>query len=299
MMTGAAERVVLAVGPDPIESALRYAVDEARRSGRGLHLLHVVPDVSPGGPETVLMEQVDLETLGRETLDTVSELAADLAGDDVPVTSELRQGHVVPTLVHALTGAALVVLEHRPRGRWERIVTRSVTGGVAARTEVPVVSVPAGWRPESRDRPAVTVGVDDPERAHAVLVSAFDLARARGASLRILRTWDLPVAYDDLITIPEHDRWVASTTAAVAGALAGLGERGKGVPVQIDVRRGRAADCLVEAGRASDLLVIGRHDPLLPFGSHLGSIARAVLREATCPVLLVSPHGSEAEVREP
>lgn len=293
MMTGGAERVVLAVGPDPIESALVFAVEEARRSGRGLHLLHVVPDVVPGGPENVLMDQADLTIVGGQTLDDVADRAADLAGDDLVVTHELRQGRVVPTLVHAVSDpdvTAIVVLEHLPRGRWERIVTRSVTGGVAARTQVPVVSVPAGWRSETGDRPLVTVGVDEPERAHAVLAAAFDAARARGASLRVLRTWDLPVVYDDLITMPEHDRWVASSTAAVAGALATLGEHAKGVHVEIDVRRGPAADGLVEAGAVSDLLVIGRHDPLLPFGSHLGSIARAVLREASCPVLLVSPH---------
>ncbi len=290
MMTGAAERVVLAVGPDPIESALVFAVEEARRAGRGLHLVHVVPDPVPGGPEGVLMDQADLTGVGRLTLDAVAERAADLAGHDLAVTHDMRQGRVVPTLVHAVSDAALVVLEHRPRGRWERIVTRSVAGGVAARTQVPVVSVPAGWRSESGDRPVVTVGVDEPERAHEVLVAAFAAARSRGASLRVLRTWDLPVAYDDLITIPEHDRWVASSTAAVAGALATLGEHATGVHVEIDVRRGPAADGLVDASRGSDLLVIGRHDPLLPFGSHLGSIARAVLREATCPVLLVSPH---------
>jgi nucleotide-binding universal stress UspA family protein len=267
-MTGPTPRIVLAVGPDPIDSALVFAVDEARRTGRGLHLVHVVPDLVPAGSESVLMDRVDPMTIGRETLDLVADRARHLAGNDVPVTHELWQGRVVPALVDAVSDpdvTALLVLEHRPRGRWERIVTRSVAGGVAARTVVPIVSVPAGWRPE-HDPPVVTVGVDRPDRAHAVLVAAFDAARARGAELRAVYAWDFPAAYDDLVTMAEHDRWVASSTAAVAGALA-------------------------EVGGGSDLLVLGRHDPLLPFGSHLGSIARAVLHEATCPVLLVSPHG--------
>lgn len=289
-MTQDAKRVVLAVGPDPIDSALVFAVTEARRAGHGLHLVHVVPDLLAAGPDSVLMDRVDLTTIGRQTLDAVAERAGDLVGDDVPLTHELRQGRVVPSLVDAVSDAALVVLEHRPRGRWERIVTRSVAGGVAARTVVPIVSVPAGWRPE-HDPPVVTVGVDRPDRAHGVLVAAFDAARARGAELRAVYAWDFPAAYDDLVTMAEHDRWVASSTAAVAGALAEVGAAGTGVSARIDVRRGRAADVLVEAGGGSDLLVLGRHDPLLPFGSHLGSIARAVLHEATCPVLLVSPHG--------
>ena len=41
--------------------------------------------------------------------------------------------------------------------------------------------------------------------------------------------------------------------------------------------------------RTSHLLVLGRHDPAIPIGSHLGPVARAVLRDAACPVLLADP----------
>jgi len=36
-------------------------------------------------------------------------------------------------------------------------------------------------------------------------------------------------------------------------------------------------------------VVVGRHDPLVPSGSHLGPVARTLLRAARCPVLLVAP----------
>ena len=59
---------------------------------------------------------------------------------------------------------------------------------------------------------------------------------------------------------------------------------------EVVVHPGRAVEAILDAAQGADLLVIGRHDPLVPYGSHIGPVARAVLREATCPVLLASPH---------
>jgi nucleotide-binding universal stress UspA family protein len=42
----------------------------------------------------------------------------------------------------------------------------------------------------------------------------------------------------------------------------------------------------VEASERSDVLVLGRRHHLLPIGSHLGPVARAVLDRAQCPVLM-------------
>ena len=57
----------------------------------------------------------------------------------------------------------------------------------------------------------------------------------------------------------------------------------------VEARHAHAGDALIRAARTADVLVIGRHDPLVPVGSHLGPVARAVLRDATCPVLLADP----------
>jgi nucleotide-binding universal stress UspA family protein len=65
------------------------------------------------------------------------------------------------------------------------------------------------------------------------------------------------------------------------------------VAIDADVRvhRGRASEWVLAEAEAAELLVVGRHDPLVPVGSHIGPVARAILREATCPVLLASPGG--------
>lgn len=282
--------VVVAVGHDPIDVALAFAAGEAVRAGCGLHLVHVVHLLAQG-PETLLVSETDLERAGRRALNAALERAHDIV-EGVPVTSELRIGAVVPTLVDAARDARMVVLERRDLSSMMRVVTRSVSSGVAAHARVPVVSVSSHWSPAGThgDFPTVTVGVDVPERAGQVLRAAAAEARSRGAVLHVVHTWSFPSAYDDIILDrTESDAWVARATEEIQTEIDALGDEFAGVSVRIEARHAYAADALIEASRDSDLLVIGRHDPLVPIGSHLGPIARAILREAICPVMLVDP----------
>jgi nucleotide-binding universal stress UspA family protein len=285
--------VVVAVGHDPIEAALAFAAGEAVRAGCGLHLVHVVHLVALG-PEMVLVAETDLERAGRQALNAALERARDIV-EGVPVTADLRIGAVVPTLVDMASNARMIVLQRRDLSSMMRVVTRSVSSGAAAHARVPVVSVPSHWSPADThgDVPTVTVGVDVPERAEQVLRAAAAEAKSRGAVLRVVHTWSFPSAYDDIIlNRTESPEWIARATAEIQTAIDALGDDVAGVPVQIEARHAYPADALIEAGRETELLVIGRHDPLLPIGSHLGPIARAVLREAECPVLLVDPQPS-------
>ncbi len=285
--------VVVAVGHDPTGAALTYAAGEASRAGCGLHLLHVVHRVAQG-PETVLVRSIDLEQVGRSALTAAAERAADLVAADVPITTELVRGGRVATAIveRVAVDARMVVLQRRSLSRLQRVVTRSVSSGVAAHALVPVVSVPADWSPRESgaEPPTVTVGVDAPERAEHVLRVAARAAAGRGARLRVLHTWSFPAAYDDLILDRTEEReWAARASAEVQAALDKIGDDLAGVDVDIVARHAYPSDALIEAGETSELLVIGRHDAVVPLGSHLGPVARAVLREATCPVLLADP----------
>lgn len=284
--------VVVAVGTDEdIDAAVGFAADEAERAGCGLHLVHAVHMV-PTGPEQMLMDYQQVEKLGAGTLHGAVERAEDLVQGRVPVTSELLHGSTVPAVVDCSADARLVVLQRRDLSRLLRVVTISVTSGVAARAHCPVVAVPSGWEPNEAAAPLVAVGIDEPERGHAVLFAAMEAARDRGARLRIVHRWWFPNAYDDLIMSRiEDEAWSSRTRAEIEEVLAPFREDFPDVTVEIDVRHGRPADALVEASRHALLVVVGRHDPIIPLGSHLGPVARAVLREAQSPVLLAQPAG--------
>lgn len=61
------------------------------------------------------------------------------------------------------------------------------------------------------------------------------------------------------------------------------------VPYEVVISPGRPADVLVEQSHQVRRLVVGRHEPTLPFGSHLGPVTRGVLNHAVCPVVVVDP----------
>ena len=110
-----------------------------------------------------------------------------------------------------------------------------------------------------------------------------------------MHSWALPVHHDAMvIEVEEHRRWTDRSQAEVRAALDALGDSGVAIEAEVVVHPGRAIEAILDASQGAQLLVIGRHDPLVPVGSHIGPVARAVLREATCPVLLASPHARHA-----
>ena len=285
--------IVVAVGEDAVDAALVFAAAEADSTGCGLHLVHVV-HLFVQGPEVMLVESTDQERLGRLALNAALERARDLATTGTAITTDLVLGPVVPSLVDAARDARMIVLEPRDLSRLQRVVTRSVASGVAARARVPVVSVPSGWSPRTPTASGgtVTVGVDDPDRSEHVLRTACDVTKRRGATLRIVHTWTFPSAYDDIVmTQEENVEWTARAKREIQSVLDEIGEPVAGVEVHIEARHARPADALIDASRSSDLVVVGRHDPKIPLGSHLGPVARAVLHGSASPVLLADPVG--------
>ena len=280
--------VVVAVGHDPVDSALAYAVVEARRRGCGVHLVHAVHHTHDG-PDSVFVTESDRERVGRLALTSAMERLEAVADEGMTISSDMVSGSIAAAIATSCADARMIVLEHRDLGRLQRVVTRSVASGVAARAQVPVVSVPSHWSPSHRHaaETTVTVGVDDPARSASLLRTAADAASVGGATLCIVHAWAMPRAYEDLGTSPEdEERWAAQVTTGIQEVLDAIADELEGVTVKIVVRHAPPADALVETSRTSDLLVIGRHDPLLPVGSHLGPVARAVLREAECPVMM-------------
>ena len=287
--------VVVAVGHDEGDAALEYAAAEAARLACGLHLVQFVRAV-PHGPDMVLVDVADAGRVGRQSLEAALGRARALIGDEATLTGELVLGGVVPALVRAARDARLVVLQHRSLTGMRRVVTRSLTSGVAAHAPVPVVTVPELWSAD-RDRdtsPIVTVGLDVAPRAEEVLHAAANAARARGATLHVLHAWTFGNAPGDLVmTRLDNEPWTSRVPAEIQAVLDRLGEVVTGVPVRIVTRRMKPADALIEASQRCHLVVIGRPDPTTPAASHLGPVARAVLAEAACPVLLANPRSGE------
>ncbi|MBD8870176.1 universal stress protein [Nocardioides donggukensis] len=300
-------RILVGVGPEPDRTAcLEYAAGQARRGRRGVHLVHAIHPVYLGPPGMVPLD-VPFDRIRREGADLLADAARRvellLADAELPVSTELVHGPTVPTLVDASARAGLVVLQRRPLTGLARILTMSVTSAVSARAHAPVVTVPSRWRPPTTGGAdgarTVTVGLDDAQAGAEVVRAALEAARRNGAALTLLHAWWFS-DYDGVVF--EGQAGVEHTAAIrqrLADDLAPLLAEYPDVATELVVRHAHAADALVAGTGATELLVVGRHHPRLPFGSHLGPITRAVLRESACPVLVVEPrpagdHGTGA-----
>jgi nucleotide-binding universal stress UspA family protein len=275
-------KILVAVDSGDCEAALVYAVAEARRRGCGLHLVHVARpamDLSCAMDDVCLLEG-ELRLAGRSDLDSAAARAQALIdehdADDLrlSVSTELTHGSVVAALQSLSRHAALLVMEHHGMGESGESATLSVTAGAAAVAHCPVVAVPDGWRPDASTEGSVVVGIEDPARDAVLLRTAVNEALRRGGRLCVVRA---PAPGADL---PEDiTRDVAEDVVTVDADL----------PVDVVVETGAAAEVLLRHTDRTGLLVVGRHHRRHVIGASLGRTARALLRSAPVPVLVVDP----------
>lgn len=261
--------VMVAVSGEGCDAAIRFAVAEAARGHGSLHVVHVVVPASSGTPASAA--HVCLEAVDR---------VRDLVGEDVPATSQVVHGDLVDSLVILSRQARLVVLQRGARGLL-RTKPRPICVKLASRAAVPVTSVPSSWFGVATG--TVTVGVDVTTSCLPLVRQGLREASMRGSRLRIVHV-DTPSS---------SGRPRADIRRAVAEAGSGL----DAVPVDIEIVDGSTpVDALVLASESSELVVLGRHHPLAPQGSRLGPVARRVMRESACPVLLATPSASTSSV---
>lgn len=256
--------VVVAVSGDGSDAGIRFGAAEAVRDGGPLHVVHVV-DLELGTARQA--EHICSQAV---------EHARGLVGEQVQVTSEVFHGELIDGLVELSRGGRVVVLQrHGAGGR--QTDPRATSVKVASRATVPVVCVPRDWI--GRGMGTVTVGVDGTLTCAPLLREALLAAWSRRARLRILHV-DLP--WDD----GDSGRELRS---ALTEAAAGL----EHVAVSIQtIEGGTPVAALSDAMESSELLVVGRHHPLMARGSRLGPVARKIVRDASCPVLLPTPSAS-------
>jgi nucleotide-binding universal stress UspA family protein len=288
--------VICCVSLDGAPSAIEYAAREALLADAPLHLIHVLrmPAVDAyAGVYGGVLEEAD------SAINEAVERARTLTDDRVRITAErVDDGALISHLVHRANRGRLVVLQHRRLSRARRMVTGSTVNAVAAKTTVPVVSVPEGWTRTDRS-PVVTVGVQDAQEAPGLMRAGFEEARLRHARLAAIHTWWLDTDWEPSSLDQEYraDR-DASTRRELGPILDSIQMQFPTVKASLEVWNAPPADALMEAAQESELLILGRRHHLLPLGSHLGPVARAILAHGDCPVFLTpEPHRAEHHVR--
>jgi nucleotide-binding universal stress UspA family protein len=277
--------IVVGVPAENGDAALTFAVEEARRSGSPVHLVHVL-QIPAGEPYAGVYDAAKEQAAA--VIDAAQSRALELAAGDVRVTSEISDsGSIVGELVSRSDDARMVVVEHRDLGRLRRFFTGSRSSGVAGRVRCTVVVVPAKWQPKKRRPSVVTAAVQHADEAEGLLRAAFEAARERDGDLVVLHAWWLANGYDDLVVdrdaMDDHE---SRFRRELAPELDRVKARYPMVDTSVDVLHAPPVEAVLDAAARSDLLVIGRRHHLLPLGSHLGPVSRAVIGRSPVPVLL-------------
>ena len=136
----------------------------------------------------------------------------------------------------------------------------------------------------------IVVGVDGSEESRGALRWALGEAELRGATVRAVHAWSLPIAFGGPTMPPQtldpsalRDHARESLDAAV-DEVAG---ESPALAVERVVEQGAAADVLVRAAEHADLLVVGSRGHGGFSGLLLGSVSQQCAQHAPCAVVIV------------
>jgi nucleotide-binding universal stress UspA family protein len=282
--------VVVGVDGSPSgELALRWAVKEAQRTGRALHVVHALEN------EPVLTDKQQLGT--KETpasTDPVLTAAMDIVaatGPEVEATPHCATGFAATTLIAASKIAETVVVGSHGRSAIPTALLGSVSDHVAIHASCPVVVV-RGNGTRGSGSGHVVVGVDGSEASRPATGYAFAYAASTGSSLTAVHTW----WWEPVEIVSVGEPWIGDWTmianqaeALVSELLAGWSEKYPDVRVLRHVVRGDPVIELLEQSEGASLLVVGSRGRGGFIGLLLGSVSRRILKRATCPVAVVRP----------
>lgn len=267
-------------GSAPSAAAVEWAADDALRTGAELRIVHVL-DRRPY--DITSFPVSDQEDLLREAAGKVlraAETTARTRQPAVEVSTRLAEG--VPAAVLREQEASELVIGNRGLGGFAGALLGSVTMEVAGQAERPVVVV----RAEPHEKIGeIGVGVDDSDTSDPALGYAFEQARLRGATLRLIHAWQVPVhAFAPEITY-DLGEVRAARCEVVRTRIAAWQARYPDVKLVENVQNAHPVDALTST--ACDLIVVGSHGRGSLGSLFLGSVSRGVLHHARCPVAVV------------
>ena len=196
----------------------------------------------------------------------------------VKVHTKAEPGDPVAVLEGSAREAAMLVLG-RDRVSWgERLLTGAVASRVASRVACTRVVVPGGWRArQAVPRQPVVVALDRETAAEPALKVAFEEARLRDTRLVVLHA--------EPISAPARE--VDAARFDIGAVLSRWKQDHPDVAVSTAIVAGDPDAQLIRWSKTAAVLVVGRpHEHR--WGSWTRSVARTVMRQTHCP-LIVAP----------
>lgn len=147
----------------------------------------------------------------------------------------------------------------------------------------------------------ILVPLDGSAFAEGALSAAEALAQSTGADVALVRVVELVAPGErepGVISYLDEHR-IAAAQDYISGVAARL-RLGRPVSAEAYLAADVPAGILARARDAGvDVIVMTSHGASGPVGSALGSVAAVLVRESTCPVLVIGPRAAGADTREP
>jgi nucleotide-binding universal stress UspA family protein len=277
-------------------SALRWAAAQAEARGFQLMVVYAAnpPVPLPWTTGTVLPTPAVLQDTAAE----VARRGAESVRRDHPgleVRSEGAVGSPAAELVSQSETAAFVVVGRRTSSGLPGSSLGSVSFALSAHARSPVVVVQGGRPPAVGPEHPVVVGVDSSRSSMRALSFAATTAEVTGAELVVASAWSSPEREPWMVDLWTEPAGAADLIAAeyegaatcVSDAVTWVNERHPDVVAIAHTPEGRPAEALLGEASRAGLLVVGSRGHGGFAGLMLGSVSRAILRQAELPVVVV------------
>ncbi|MFI1533135.1 universal stress protein [Streptomyces anandii] len=283
-------------------AAADWAASEARLRGLPLKIVHVQEPTPRRLAQTPLL---DLEGYQR----WAGRLTGDFAQDalvrhpGIEVVTEQLTGNVAEELCEAAGSAEMIVLGSRGLSGLRGFMVGSVSQGVVARAEHPVVLVRAEEQaagaqrtdtggPPSTETPSrpVVLGLDMEHPDDTLLGFAFDAAAFRKAALRVVHAWPDPATSHHRFPggVGLHGTFETGQAALLSKVLRPWRRKFPDVEVVEASRCGSPQQVLVDSAGDACLVVVGRRIRTGAFTGHIGHVAHSALHHIAAPVAIVA-----------
>jgi nucleotide-binding universal stress UspA family protein len=193
-------------------------------------------------------------------------------------------------------GAALVVVGSTHRHGIGFAMPGTTAQRLLHGSSFPLMVAPAAWRePRTGGIGTIGAGFDGSRGSAAALAAAVALARATGASLRVVAVFVAPNPGHPAYAVTSHGYTEISRDlrAALQRRLdAAIETLPPGVNAEGVLIDGQAADVLTRESDLLDVLALGSRGYGALRGVMLGSVSRELMSSSRCPLLVV-PRGAD------
>lgn len=269
----------------------RDALALGRLLAEALEANPLVAVVLPNPERLAGIERAESElTAHAEKLFHEARVALPGLGTETTLVRDFTPGRALHALA-AEESPLATVLGSAHRGLLGRVLLGSTGEALLSGAPAPVAVAPAGYAGNgSRRLLSIAVAVDGSEEADNALDSAIALAGHLNSELTILSVAPPPYwGYADAFAALSGDSDVDLGRQQAEAVLELARERiPDGLPTETLVLRGEPAAAIAEAAADFDLLLLGSrgYGPLR--GVFLGSVSAPLVRQAPCPVLVLS-----------